>query len=87
LSQVLFTNHVQERERERERATSVEGKQQTPLFSLITKCVGGADKRHIRMLFWSSNLKSRFLLAMALFDLLITEMSRIFQAYTANVGV
>lgn len=30
---------------ERERATSAEGKQQTPLYSLIRKCVGG-DKRH-----------------------------------------
>jgi hypothetical protein len=60
-------------ERERERATSVEGKQQNPLYSLIKKCVG-VDKRHIQMLFRSSNLKSRFFLAMTLFGLLITEM-------------
>jgi hypothetical protein len=40
--QILFR-----RERERERAKSVEGKQQTPLYSLIKKYLGEGDKGHI----------------------------------------
>jgi hypothetical protein len=39
------------------------------------------------MLFRSSNLKSRFFLAMTLFGLLITEMPWNLQEYTGNMGV
>ncbi len=70
---------------ERERATSVEGKQQTPLYSLIKKCLGG-DKRPVQMLFLSSNLKFRFLLVMTLFDLLITKTYWINEVLSGHTG-